>query len=72
MKTIRPPKGTKHYELTCKNDKCHAKMECAESDLEFKADPRDGDAWVMKCPHCKTETWINVSEIRKYAVAPSH
>lgn len=71
MKTVRPPKGTSHYRLVCKKDECAAALEVEKGELEFKSDPRDGDAYVLKCPHCGTETWFAATEIRKYAVKPS-
>lgn len=71
MKTVRPPKGATHYRLACKNEKCNAAMECEEKELEFVSDQRDGNAYVLTCPHCETKTWFAVEAIKKYAVRPS-
>lgn len=70
MKTIRPPKNASHYELVCNNDKCAAKMECSQEELEDEND-KDGQSFVLTCPHCKTRTFIDKSVIKKYAVKPS-
>lgn len=70
MKTVRPPKGATHYRLACNNKDCNAAMECEEKELRKESD-RDGVAFVMKCPHCSTETWINAEVIKKFAVRPT-
>lgn len=36
-------------------------MLCTKKDLRFMSDQRDGDAYVMVCPHCKQERWVNTS-----------
>lgn len=57
MKTIKPPKALpKPVRITCSNTMCAAVMECELRELRFDSD-RDGDAYIMKCPHCKQETW---------------
>lgn len=63
MKTIRGPKDPGVNEIEC--DKCHALMECTAGELRFVSDQRDGDAYVMKCPHCQHETWVAADLIKK-------
>jgi hypothetical protein len=68
MKTIQGPRTTPIYRLTCSNAKCAAVMECSEDELRYESDQRDGDAYVLRCPHCKSETWIDVRAIGKFQV----
>lgn len=67
MRTIRPPKHKPVYHLTCSNLECDAIMECELHELRRSYDQRDGDAYAMKCPHCKRESWF--MDIHKYARA---
>lgn len=71
VKTIKGPKEASVYHLTCKKDECAAVLEVTKADMRFHSDQRDGAAYVLKCPHCQTETWIDVTALEKYAVVKS-
>lgn len=64
MKTVVLPKRERLYHLKCSNNDCEAVMECKKAELQFVHDQRDGNAYVLKCPHCKETTWF--SDIEKY------
>lgn len=65
MKTIVVPKKERLYHLECSNKKCSAVMECKRDELQYVHDQRNGDAYVLKCPHCKEVTWF--SDIEKHS-----
>lgn len=62
MKTIRQPKPKSDpsltYTIMCKNKRCGAVFEAHESELRVVYDQRDGDAVVLTCQYCETETWV--------------
>ncbi len=67
MKTVvEPTEKVTAYHIPCSNTKCNAVMECQEKELTYHWDERDGDAWVLKCPHCRHESWY--SNISQFAV----
>lgn len=58
MRTIKAPKvETKEVEVTCHN--CRAIMGCHREDLRVSSDERDGNVYIMNCPHCGTDTCVN-------------
>lgn len=63
MKIIKSGKVKKPKEVTTTCN-CGCKFRFAASEAKFKADWRDGDAYVIKCPECKTENWIAASLFR--------
>lgn len=68
MKTIKPPPKQPEYKLECRN--CKAVMQCQKEELKYQCDPRDGDAYVLVCPHCQKQTWFAVSALNKHEVWP--
>lgn len=58
MKVIKrsPRSGTKTKRFEC--DHCEAVLEVGGKDLVFRADERDGNAYVFKCPECGEENWV--------------
>lgn len=62
MKTVRGPRDAEVGRVEC--DGCKAVMECAVTELRLEGD-RDGNAYVMKCPHCGHETWVNTDVFGK-------
>lgn len=62
MKVLKQPKPKDDpsliYQITCNNKKCAAEFEALESELRAVHDQRDGDALVLKCQFCNTETWV--------------
>lgn len=61
MQTIQSPEGKKQYDIKCKN--CKAVLRCLASELRLVSDQRDGDAYVLDCPHCHQETWIAFDQL---------
>ncbi len=59
MRVVKPPPDAVLREIECKH--CRAVVECNQHELAYAHDARDGDAYVMKCPCCKGETWVAVS-----------
>lgn len=59
MQTIQPPAGEKLYDLKSKH--CKAVLRCTKAELRLESDQRDGDAYILHCPHCHHETWIATS-----------
>ncbi len=43
--------------VACKE--CDCLFMLAKTEAKFVADPRDGDAYVVKCPECESDTWID-------------
>ncbi len=58
MKIIRSGKNrkAKEYTVTCH---CDCKFSFGPADARYVTDHRDGDAYVVKCPECKMEHWID-------------
>lgn len=68
MKVLRVGQTAKvPYQLTCKD--CKSLLEVTAKDGRLVSDSRDGDAYVFKCPICKTDNWVSASFIGK--VRPS-
>ena len=40
---------------------CGCKFSFTADDARWVSDQRDGDAYVVKCPECKTEHWVDAS-----------
>jgi len=59
MKTIKSGKTKKSKPTTCKCN-CGCKFSFAKNEARFVHDQRDGDAYVVKCPECSLENWIDV------------
>lgn len=71
MKTIRNPKDTNRYQVTCKDTtNCDALIECSRGDLVFHAS-EDGDFYTMKCLHCGQGTTVLATGLIDLIVAPS-
>lgn len=68
MKTVKPPKSPDLYHIACKNPECEAVIECMKSELRYFANQKEGDSYIMSCPHCNKDTWVDVNEIEKYSV----
>jgi hypothetical protein len=66
MKTLEGPKQPRPVTVTCKNMRCNAVMEVELAEMRFVSD-RDGDAYVMECPHCKMETWVAAGVVNRKA-----
>jgi len=60
MKIIRSGKNRKpkSHTVTCQ---CGCKFSFTAADARWVSDQRDGDAYVVKCPECKTERWVAAS-----------
>ncbi len=68
MKTITGPKDPDVYHITCGNDKCSAVLEVTKKDMRLDADQRDGNSYVLLCPHCEKETWIDTTALQRFAM----
>jgi len=68
MKTITGPKDPGMYHITCNNDVCGAVLEVSKKDMRLQADDRDGKAYVLLCPHCEKETWIDATALQRFAM----
>lgn len=72
MKTIKGPKDPSHFRITCNNENCEAVLEVTKKDMRLDAtDPRENAAYVLKCPHCEKDTWIDSTVLDKFAVQPT-
>jgi hypothetical protein len=58
MKIIRSAKNKKPKETTAECS-CGCKFHFAASEARYVSDQRDGDAYVVKCPECSRENWID-------------
>ena len=63
MRTVVPPKKEQLYQITCSNEECEAIIEVAKKELRIK-DDRAETFYVLVCPHCKKETWINCYKLK--------
>jgi hypothetical protein len=59
MKVIQKGPVRKPYQFTCKG--CKSVLEVEAEDGRLVSDPRDGAAYVFKCPVCQIENWINAA-----------
>lgn len=55
---IKPPK---EVAVRCR---CNCEFQFAASEAKFVPDQRDGDAYVIKCPECKFENWVDARLFR--------
>jgi hypothetical protein len=55
LKEGKLPSERKHV---CICATCSTKFKFAESEANYVSDQRDGDAWAIHCPVCKTGCWI--------------
>ena len=60
MKIISPGKNRKPKSHTVECQ-CRCKYSFTAEDARWVSDQRDGDAYVVKCPECKTEHWVDAS-----------
>ena len=60
MKIIKSGKTVKAKEVITECD-CGCKFSFFASEARYQHDPRDGNAYVIKCPECKSERWIDIS-----------
>lgn len=58
MRTVKEPRNEKQHKVECRH--CGAVMECAPSEMRFETD-RDGRSYVLDCPHCHRETWLDAA-----------
>jgi len=70
METVRPPKRSNLYHITCGNLDCDAVLECSKEELELTHDYEDYEGsslnlpiYRMNCPHCLRATIIQLSEL---------
>ena len=63
MKIIKSAKDKKPEEVQTECT-CGCVFQFASTEAKFKADWRDGDAYIVKCPECKTENWVAASLFR--------
>ena len=40
---------------------CDCEFSFTKSEARYVSDFRDGDAYVVKCPECKHENWVDAS-----------
>lgn len=64
MKIIKSGKAKQEKEHVSKCRNCSCKFSFTRKEARFVADQRDGNAYVVKCPECKWEIWINAEIIR--------
>lgn len=68
MKTVKQPrKSPAAVRLKCNNDACAAEMMCEVHELKRVSDQRDGDTYVMRCPHCAKDTWVDAKLVDREA-----
>lgn len=60
MKIIKSGKNKKPKEVRVKCA-CDCVFQFGTHEAKFKADWREGDAYVVKCPECKEENWVAAS-----------
>lgn len=60
MEIIKSGKTKKPKQVTTECD-CGCKFKFAANEARYVSDWRDGDAYVIKCPECKSENWLNTS-----------
>lgn len=63
MKIIKSGRTKKPKEVTTECDGCDCKFRFAENEAKFTSD-RDGAAYVVKCPECSRENWVDASLFR--------
>ena len=63
MKIIKSGKDKTSKEVQTKCN-CGCVFQFAASEAKFQADWRDGDAYIVKCPECKSENWVAASFFR--------
>ena len=63
MKIIKSGKDKTSKEVQTKCN-CGCVFQFAATEAKFVADPRDGNAYVVKCPECKSVNWVAASLFR--------
>lgn len=58
MKIIRSGKTRKKKNHTTECN-CGCKFQFTKDDCRCQSDPRDGDCYVVKCPECGREHWVD-------------
>ncbi len=68
MRVIKPGDLRFGYEgkWTCQRCGCEWVMDQSDPKPAQSSDQRDGDAFHMPCPTCKTEVWRNVPHGQDY------
>ena len=61
MKIIKSGKTKKPKPTTAECMDCDCKFSFTKDEARFVSDQRDGNAYVVKCPECKHENWIDAS-----------
>lgn len=56
---IKKPK-----EVAVRCHTCGCEFRFAASEAKLVPDSRDGDAYVIECPECKSENWVAASLFR--------
>lgn len=54
--------GTKPIECRCQ--KCKTLFEFLPFEAQFVSDQRDGDAYKIACPVCRTDCWVDARKAR--------
>lgn len=55
--------ANERVDFTCTD--CAAQLRAHKSEGRFEADPRDGNAYVFRCPECEHDNWIAESVVNK-------
>lgn len=58
-KTARDPN------ITTNCNSCSARLRFRKSEARLEIDNRDGDAYVIRCPACRRDVWVDVSVVDK-------
>lgn len=59
MKIIKSGKTKKPKSTTAECMGCDCKFSFTKKEARFKYDWRDGNCYVVKCPECERENWID-------------
>lgn len=59
MKILKSGQTKRDPEAHCRCMSCECEFIFARSEATLRRDPRDGDAYTIKCPECKDEQWVD-------------
>lgn len=60
MKIIRSVKQELDKEAEAECFKCRCQFSFQAKEAKFQSDQRDGNAYVIDCPECKSQVWVSV------------
>lgn len=61
MKILRSGTTKKIKSTTIECIHCDCKFSFTKDEAEYISDQRDGNAYIVKCPECNRENWVDAS-----------